>query len=413
MVQIAYKRIIISNEAKHDKARRDKIYREVYVLRNRLHPNLTELLGSFLAGLEISGEGGSPQLCLYMLYPRARMDMRRWLDGKQLDFLKTKEETVEQHIWSSAILGLASGLTFLHREVNKEVGYHRDLKPDNILLFEGENWTWKIADFGCANLKSVEDTKTQSLTTTHYWAPAEYFDHGSDKGKHARAHDIYSLGCILLVFATVIVHGFHDSGLVAFAKRRRQYYDQHPSVKGAKDPEAFSNSETVVQGWISELQDKRSDDERLKGVLGVIREMLLPYKERIWAWEAEVYLYDAIEERTDTKVAKVLQRLEKVCQESREVHLDMQKTPFSRAQDRRKSAEFFEVLKKKKWYDVTPQSTEELRQRAARPGRLLSTFAPEILSKDPIFGYQQKFCDMTEGFSSQNVVVLCGLGGVG
>lgn len=43
------------------------------------------------------------------------------------------------------ILGIADGLAYLHKGLNKGV-IHRDIKPSNILL--DDDWKPKIADFG-------------------------------------------------------------------------------------------------------------------------------------------------------------------------------------------------------------------------------------------------------------------------
>ena len=44
-------------------------------------------------------------------------------------------EQYQEHLYRDALLGLAEGVAFIHREDhNGQVGYHRDLKPKNILL---------------------------------------------------------------------------------------------------------------------------------------------------------------------------------------------------------------------------------------------------------------------------------------
>ncbi|KAJ4290525.1 hypothetical protein N0V90_010742 [Kalmusia sp. IMI 367209] len=431
-LRIAYKRVGLSGAIGRQRDM-EKIFNEVNVLRDRLHPNLTEVLGSFISGLEMPNDIGTPSENLYMLYPLAETDMDKWLSERLSDLVPLNREAMEQHIYRAAIFGLISGLSFLHKEINGQVGYHRDLKPQNILLFREEKLIWKIADFGCANLKPLQDTATVSRTTTRYWAPPEFIDEGhpQDARTHGRSHDIYSLGCIFLVLTTLIVHGWNDKGRPAQAGIPDFKHRREQGTTDAIGPEvgAFHNCESVVLDWIERLRSQRPGDTKLSGVLKVIREMIQPYKKRMWAWEAEVYLYEFTEEwkneggdlhlsdqpsmnLEEVKQRKVLSKLWNVIQYSREMDLNMEITPAKRAESWGRT-DFLDVMKKNRWFQSSPQTTDQLKQRQSVSGNPLSTLPIDVWSDNPMFGYQNKVNEMATEFGSYNVVVICGLGGLG
>jgi serine/threonine protein kinase len=97
----------------------------------------------------------------------------------------------ERHSWSDvagALLHATLGLNGLH----SAGGFHRDIKPDNLLL--GRNGTErvvKVADFGVARTPlTVGGTMTQSA-----WGTDGYFAPEVKSGlPHSAAADIYALG---------------------------------------------------------------------------------------------------------------------------------------------------------------------------------------------------------------------------
>jgi serine/threonine protein kinase len=108
------------------------------------------------------------------------------------------------------IFALVSAVSFLHREIDGIVTSHHDLKPDNILWLGG---SLKICDLGRSHLLPAADgSETEGragLGTFSYQPPEYYNDDGTRSSrKHGRAFDVWSLGCILLEMATLIVYGW-------------------------------------------------------------------------------------------------------------------------------------------------------------------------------------------------------------
>ncbi len=85
---------------------------------------------------------------------------------------------------ASILLQITSGLI----EVGELV--HRDLKPDNVLFYEGK---WAIADFGIARFveEATASNTLKDCLSTYYAAPEQW---RSERATHAT--DVYALGCI-------------------------------------------------------------------------------------------------------------------------------------------------------------------------------------------------------------------------
>ncbi|KAF7081803.1 hypothetical protein CFC21_085710 [Triticum aestivum] len=91
------------------------------------------------------------------------------------------------------IIGIASGLAYLHKECQATV-VHRDLKPANVML--DKNWNAKLADFGLVT--QLRRTQT-SRPTDNVIGTLSYMDPAyMNTGKVSEHCDVYSFGVVLL-----------------------------------------------------------------------------------------------------------------------------------------------------------------------------------------------------------------------
>lgn len=297
------------------------VQREVDMLQARRHSNITPLLVSFYAGLESPGSADSPTRCLYLLSPLATMDMHAWFT-KGPEHMTTGKQELRRFVYSDAMLGLASGVTYIHREINGLVGYHRDIKPSNLLLFQGAGGSemWKICDFGSSNLKILGDTGTTNIVTSTEWAPAEFFtdQYNKDGQTHGRSHDVFSLGCVFLELATILHQGWGSDGIPELRKRREKDDSYEGPLKNVGKAGDYCKSMNAVHRWMEELLSKCNSDEDKK-ILELIKEMLSPRNERIYAWEVEIDLF-ILSDPTRSCI-EVNKRLKKIIQSSRGLSL--------------------------------------------------------------------------------------------
>lgn len=159
--------------------------REIAIIKALSHRNVVAFRGA-----EIS-EQSSRVACVMELAD---------LGSLESAFRKRHSATRVVDCWSipaimDMLTGLWAGLQYLHE--NGVV--HRDIKPDNILLFANQNGggvTLKIADFGSAivhTLAEFDEPRTDPVTTLWYRAPEVAF--GLRK-KHGPAMDVWAAGLV-------------------------------------------------------------------------------------------------------------------------------------------------------------------------------------------------------------------------
>ncbi|KAK7911826.1 kinase-like domain-containing protein [Apiospora marii] len=110
-----------------------------------------------------------------------------------------------------------------------QFGRHGDLKPENILWFqgsEGTNGTLQIADFGQAELHEWQcktRNRSEVADTMTYRAPECHFENG----KFRQSSDVWSLGCLYLVFVAWTLGG---AELVTEFAKARSAFDEYWGV---------------------------------------------------------------------------------------------------------------------------------------------------------------------------------------
>ncbi|KAG7576552.1 Serine-threonine/tyrosine-protein kinase catalytic domain [Arabidopsis thaliana x Arabidopsis arenosa] len=150
---------------------------EINLISNIHHPNLVNLIGCCIEG-------------------KNRILVYEYLENNSLAsvLLGSRSRYVPLD-WSkraAICVGTASGLAFLHEEVEPQV-VHRDIKASNILL--DQNFSPKIGDFGLAKLfpDNVTHVSTRVAGTVGYLAP-EY----ALLGQLTKKADVYSFGILVL-----------------------------------------------------------------------------------------------------------------------------------------------------------------------------------------------------------------------
>lgn len=120
-----------------------------------------------------------------------------YIDGRPLSTLIQKGGIANHNLVKKIALEILSALSYVHK---KQV-FHRDLKPDNILLtYKGDNT--KILDFGLALTDDFEDNML-SVGTPKYAAPEQSDVNFKVDGRS----DLYSFG---LIFTEMLVGSSTD-----------------------------------------------------------------------------------------------------------------------------------------------------------------------------------------------------------
>ncbi|KAI1111769.1 kinase-like protein [Nemania sp. NC0429] len=147
----------------------------------------------------------------YILFPLATGDLYTFLRRSD-----PQPQLSEQYVqWVVRQLqGLCDALKYIHNHTMPRlssdegltmgrIGFHHDIKPVNILLFEGDDPAgpiWKLSDFGSGLVSEFKDSDHESIYNSKpstgdpiYTAPEFALE-----GRVSRPKDVWSLGCIYL-----------------------------------------------------------------------------------------------------------------------------------------------------------------------------------------------------------------------
>ncbi|KAF4451406.1 serine/threonine protein kinase [Fusarium austroafricanum] len=237
----------------------------------------------------------------YLSFPLAMGDLNVFLNETPPP---VSFHTVRDWVYTQMI-GVCDAIRYTHESIDvgsdglhtKRLGFHHDLKPANILLFQGELGTfgtWKITDFGSGTVKffkcdSSEEIYNRKASTgdTVYSAP-EYVV----EGRVSRPKDVWSLGCIFL--ETLIWARSDEIGEVARFREARRLSNpvgQSKAVYWALDDDNKPYINPAVVKSFSLLEDLALGNEESLYLLQVIGNMLcLDAAQRLTAKEALKHL---------------------------------------------------------------------------------------------------------------------------
>ncbi len=232
-----------------------KELRVLKLLRHTRNPRIVEILGSYVYNGVYN-----------LLFPVADMDLEEFLGGKRASWaFKYRDEMFEE------LRGLTSALEEVHlyrcQEIQLElIGCHHDLKPSNILIFNGR---LTLADFGLSRLIPPEQGSNSNFKDClgDYFSP-ECLDNKFSRQKIGRPSDIWSLGCLVAELITFYEYG--RSGILKFRSARKTEaaprYITSWFHSGGK-------LKTQVNSWLSKLIVD-SQDSNVKALIALTRTML-------------------------------------------------------------------------------------------------------------------------------------------
>jgi len=152
------------------------------------HPNIMKIYGICLRILDTT------TFAIYVLMEKSKYD---W--NKEIKTYLSKRKTYSEKELINILKQLAEALLYLKNKLNIS---HRDIKPQNILIFD--DGKYKLADFGEAKEVKISKKLNTLRGTELYMSPALY--EGLKRDKNDVSHDpfksdVFSLGFCFLVAA--------------------------------------------------------------------------------------------------------------------------------------------------------------------------------------------------------------------
>lgn len=219
-----------------------------------------------------------------LIFPLAQTDLENVLVGKW-----SSPNLMQSENFIDELRALASALNALHFYRCKEmeldlIGCHHDLKPNNILIFDGH---LVLADFGVSRLAPVLDGSLTKFKDCigDFFSPESLQDMSAQS--IGRKSDIWSLGCVIVEVATFMVLG--AAGVQEFRLKRETKISQnyrnsrfHDNVRlkpevtawtkelSEKAEESTKDLIQLTSGMLNVMSQKRPDIEEVLGNLNFI-----------------------------------------------------------------------------------------------------------------------------------------------
>jgi tetratricopeptide (TPR) repeat protein len=156
-----------------DAEQRERFLREARILATLDHPNVVRYVSSGI-------DHGAPFLAM------------EWIEGETLSQRVRREGALGTEDVVTLMCAIGAGIAHAHR-----AGLvHRDVKPSNVMLPNGELARAKVLDFGLARLVSGRSALTQTgmlVGTLGYMAPELVREPDSADARS----DVFALGCVL------------------------------------------------------------------------------------------------------------------------------------------------------------------------------------------------------------------------
>ena len=177
----------------------------------------------------------------------------------------------------SALQGIVSAVEMLHdcrlaRHDDQglhRIGYHHDIRPENILVDSG---TFYLADFGFSRLKDLDEaSQTRWKTGLGDYLGPECLDANDLKQQQVgRALDVWTLGCLFYEIAAYIIGG--PTGVEKFRRLRRGN-----AFRSNMEDKYFFSGRTIrpsVVSWARNATES-SENSELQHLLRLAGDMLV------------------------------------------------------------------------------------------------------------------------------------------
>ncbi|XP_072051421.1 mitogen-activated protein kinase kinase kinase 12-like [Amphiura filiformis] len=152
--------------------------KEVEVMSKLHHPHIVNLLG-------------------FCEIPSAKLILMEYApNGSLHDYLKDPSKSLPYQLQKKWAKESAIAITYLH----KQNFLHRDIKPQNCLLFQDN--LLKLCDFGLAHEIEESQTTSSQKGTYRYMAPEIHVGNERGRAIYSKPADIWAYGMLLLAICT-------------------------------------------------------------------------------------------------------------------------------------------------------------------------------------------------------------------
>ena len=198
----------------------DKFTKEFEIMHNCIHENIMKIYGICIRILDQT---------TYALYVLMELSERDW--DKEIKNHMTKKKYYTEKKLINILRQLTSALLFMQKKAKIS---HRDIKPQNVLLFNG---VYKIADFGEAKMANVNSEVNTLRGTELFMSPVLYS--GLKHEKNDVSHDpyksdVFSLGFCFLYAATLNFDLLYKVRVIYNSNMMNEILEQNLSDKYSK-----------------------------------------------------------------------------------------------------------------------------------------------------------------------------------
>ncbi|KAI5844336.1 kinase-like domain-containing protein [Tricharina praecox] len=231
---------------------------------------------------------------LHFIFPLARGNLEKFMEEPWKHQPNTCDSICQNTIWDEAV-GMLKALAKFHRPpgMTSWRGYHADIKPTNILVFD--DGTMVITDFGQA---LIAQKRSSEKTRRILQRPGEQAYRPPENSKESfmgPEYDDWAMGCVLLEILVFAIKGPRGVWELKNARQKTQYpTDYYYQVR---DDQRFIHPEVeeLLGGLASEVASWSVDVKFTVAALEIVKSMLrINHKTRMDSGEAASQLREKL-----------------------------------------------------------------------------------------------------------------------